>query len=316
MRKLLLVLALMTLSLFGASFDCSKATSDVEKMICKDDELSKMDENLTITFWQAMNKVYDKSELKKEQSLWIKERNKCQDIKCIQTQYVERIKALQNPIGLKSKVEYAVFKGDKTECQKFIDQSDKIQFLGDPYPHSSDEEDHKRDFQQFSAHDIFKKCPNAYVPIQARLDRLNESRKNFVALKDFGNKGDTYRVYENIDIDNDGKDDTVVMYGVSFRNTIAEQYWKVNTETCETEIIYENYASNKLFRFENKIYLEDLSSSKSKLKEIIIYEIFHNESKMMRKCNLIDKAQMPGMCDQAEQDNLNCVGYFNIKDKK
>jgi uncharacterized protein len=46
MKKLLLLLGLLITSLFSASFDCKKAKTDVEKLVCSNEELSKLDDKL------------------------------------------------------------------------------------------------------------------------------------------------------------------------------------------------------------------------------------------------------------------------------
>jgi uncharacterized protein len=38
----------------AASFDCAKAQSKVEKIICADAELSKLDEDLATAYWLAI----------------------------------------------------------------------------------------------------------------------------------------------------------------------------------------------------------------------------------------------------------------------
>lgn len=47
MKTLLTLIFLLSISLFGASFDCAKATSKVEKMICSDEKLAKLDSELS-----------------------------------------------------------------------------------------------------------------------------------------------------------------------------------------------------------------------------------------------------------------------------
>jgi uncharacterized protein len=46
MKKILLLLTLTTTLLFSASFDCTKAKTDVEKLICSNEELSQLDDKL------------------------------------------------------------------------------------------------------------------------------------------------------------------------------------------------------------------------------------------------------------------------------
>jgi uncharacterized protein len=56
-----LALALMMMhissSIKAASFDCTKARSSMEKLICSDAELSALDENLTINYTAAKDKL-------------------------------------------------------------------------------------------------------------------------------------------------------------------------------------------------------------------------------------------------------------------
>lgn len=75
MKKLLISILILSISLFGASFDCAKAKSNVEKMICKDAELSALDEKLHIVYKEALGKSLDKAKLIQEQRDWVKERN-------------------------------------------------------------------------------------------------------------------------------------------------------------------------------------------------------------------------------------------------
>ena len=95
MKKLLTLILLLSISLFGASFDCTKAQSNVEKMICSDVELSALDDNLSKAFKEALKSTEDKDQLKKEQFLWMKERNQCKDNACTQKSYKSRTAELK-----------------------------------------------------------------------------------------------------------------------------------------------------------------------------------------------------------------------------
>lgn len=94
MKKLLTLILLLNISLFGASFDCKKASGKVEKMICADTELSALDENLSKAFKEALTSTDDRDQLKKEQFTWMRERNKCQDVSCVQSMYSSKIHTL------------------------------------------------------------------------------------------------------------------------------------------------------------------------------------------------------------------------------
>lgn len=71
----------------GPSFDCAKATTKVEKMICADAELSKLDADLDRVYGEALRKASDPPTLKKQQRGWLKERNRCERTTCLADQY-------------------------------------------------------------------------------------------------------------------------------------------------------------------------------------------------------------------------------------
>ncbi len=91
MKKYLALILLTSLSLFAASFDCTKATTKVEKMICQDTELSQLDEKLSQIYssFTLLTK-----EIKTDQRAWMKKRNTCQDTNCIKEAYTKRVEEL------------------------------------------------------------------------------------------------------------------------------------------------------------------------------------------------------------------------------
>jgi uncharacterized protein len=96
MKKYLALILLASLSLFAASFDCAKATTKVEKMICQEDELSQLDEKLS----QIYSSFYLLTkEVKTDQRAWMKKRNTCQDNTCVQTLYKQRIEELNTSLA-------------------------------------------------------------------------------------------------------------------------------------------------------------------------------------------------------------------------
>jgi uncharacterized protein YecT (DUF1311 family) len=62
-------------SLRAASFDCAKAKTPVEKMICADAELSKLDEEMAAAYQRELARTDDKEGLKKDQLDWLRRRN-------------------------------------------------------------------------------------------------------------------------------------------------------------------------------------------------------------------------------------------------
>jgi uncharacterized protein YecT (DUF1311 family) len=75
------------------SFDCRKATTAVEKLICSNPDLSKLDVSLAETYKEAVSK--DRS-IRDDQRNWHIERNNCADVDCLKTAYEDRISELTN----------------------------------------------------------------------------------------------------------------------------------------------------------------------------------------------------------------------------
>ncbi|MGO9122665.1 MAG: ankyrin repeat domain-containing protein [Desulfomonilaceae bacterium] len=79
---------------FAASFDCSKASSEVEKIICGNDELSKLDDSLNKAYVQALEWKDIKSRIIKSQRQWLKVRNACKNAECLKNAYQIRFNEL------------------------------------------------------------------------------------------------------------------------------------------------------------------------------------------------------------------------------
>ena len=80
---------------FAPSFDCAKAGTGPERLICSDRELSKLDVDLSQAYSRAREKSADKNKLKSEQLEWFKRsRNACSDKSCMETAYKQRISDL------------------------------------------------------------------------------------------------------------------------------------------------------------------------------------------------------------------------------
>jgi len=75
----------------AASYDCDKASTKVEKMICTDPELSKMDEKLGSSYHDALKTVSNPFALRLQQRKWMKLRNQCTDKSCLEAAYQGRI---------------------------------------------------------------------------------------------------------------------------------------------------------------------------------------------------------------------------------
>jgi uncharacterized protein len=72
----------------AAGFDCSKASTAVEKAICGDPKLSSLDEELSAAYSKALSLAVDRDAMKAEQRRWLTQvRNKCVDALCLEEAY-------------------------------------------------------------------------------------------------------------------------------------------------------------------------------------------------------------------------------------
>lgn len=93
----LFALAILALSASSqaASFNCDKAMSPVEIHICRDIELSKLDEELNSIYKIALQNKEQKKSIRNRQKKWIKERDECSNVSCIKNTYLNQIALLK-----------------------------------------------------------------------------------------------------------------------------------------------------------------------------------------------------------------------------
>lgn len=82
----------------AASFDCSKAQSKVEKLICADAELSKLDEEMTASYADALKGSATAADVRNAQKQWLKIRDTCQDSQCLKNTYRQQVTSLRSPV--------------------------------------------------------------------------------------------------------------------------------------------------------------------------------------------------------------------------
>jgi uncharacterized protein len=79
----------------AASFDCSKAATSIEKMICSDENISDLDSQLMQSYKNMLSTAANAEALKLEQRAWLANvRNKCKDAACLKVAYAVRIAQL------------------------------------------------------------------------------------------------------------------------------------------------------------------------------------------------------------------------------
>ncbi|MGC2963089.1 hypothetical protein C8K18_13126 [Paraburkholderia sp. GV068] len=102
MKKILLsliasvsILSVAT-TLRAASFDCEKAHSSVERIICTDEVLNGLDFRLAVAYIKAMDRAADQDGLLHSQREWVRSRDGCNDAACLKKAYHDRLAALEN----------------------------------------------------------------------------------------------------------------------------------------------------------------------------------------------------------------------------
>ncbi|MES2825573.1 MAG: lysozyme inhibitor LprI family protein [Pseudomonadota bacterium] len=79
----------------AASFDCAKAGTTTEKLICSNAKVSALDEQLATLYKTASDTATDKDTFKSQQRDWLKKkRNVCTDAECLTQAYQVRINEL------------------------------------------------------------------------------------------------------------------------------------------------------------------------------------------------------------------------------
>ncbi len=79
----------------ATSFDCSKATSKVEKLICDNKGLSRLDDDLDATYKALLQDSTQGESIKHQQRIWLKGRNDCPDVTCIKNSYLTQLALLK-----------------------------------------------------------------------------------------------------------------------------------------------------------------------------------------------------------------------------
>lgn len=80
----------------AASFDCAKAKTTIEKLICADAVLSRLDEELAAVYKTALQDEKRAKSLIQVQKQWMKDRNGCVDADCVKLAYVVRLQGFSN----------------------------------------------------------------------------------------------------------------------------------------------------------------------------------------------------------------------------
>jgi uncharacterized protein len=100
-KAALLALTLAAPLATAASFDCAKAASAAEKLICGDRALSKLDEELNAAYAQAVARVGNKPLMREWQRGWLKSEalTECKTAACMKPLFAARAKLLSEVVA-------------------------------------------------------------------------------------------------------------------------------------------------------------------------------------------------------------------------
>ncbi|WP_298437191.1 lysozyme inhibitor LprI family protein [Geobacter sp.] len=147
----------------AASFDCAKARSVVEKTICSDEELSKLDGMMEDFYKKGRDIVTYKDEFKKQQQRWIKDiRNACgNDAECLKLQYRDRIEELRSTMNAR-KVKWR--EPAPAEVMKRLTSAAKVLNLPPLIPPFNDKERQRHEFCSALLGDLRKGTDMEVIP--------------------------------------------------------------------------------------------------------------------------------------------------------
>jgi len=80
---------------FHPSFDCTKARSDAERLVCSDSQLSGLDVEMAQLYQKGLGSVADTNAFNGEQLDWLARRDVCVSKQCLVVSYADRIKELE-----------------------------------------------------------------------------------------------------------------------------------------------------------------------------------------------------------------------------
>ncbi len=83
----------------SAGFDCAKAKTKIEQLICANPKLSELDERVTGLYKKVLEQSPVPEDPKEQQREWVKgSRNTCKDAACLEDAYAHRISDLEKDL--------------------------------------------------------------------------------------------------------------------------------------------------------------------------------------------------------------------------
>lgn len=238
----------VALSTHAVSFDCAKAGTKVEHIICDNPEISKLDDKLAASYKTALQDQAQVETVKQAQKQWVKERNACVDAECVKLAYEVRLSMLaavsidgsakaHRNLGNGQRYHFRFTKGFVTPvCVAYLERLNTTKYDAPPFC-DRPENDAVKGFARLNraplspadVHDLYPIIWNFVLSAnQKNLDwtdmnlQLHLTQKGQGRLTDEGTKYlqrdldrgavKIWRYDPNIDIDNDGVSDNVEVW--------------------------------------------------------------------------------------------------------
>lgn len=275
-----LVLVCFCMSEHGhaASFDCSRASTNVERTICTDSELSHLDETLDTQYKKSLVGNATPDDVRREQRRWMVMRNSCKDFACIRAAYLKRISDLsiwdKELKEISARIEIPHYSKDRNTafCSNLRDSLKSwngVTVLV-PFAVSDSVEDLQKHFDKCNPRKFTKS-----VSIEPRiwnannLDSMTPEEREEYGISFVMRKG--FRLYRT-NIDNDSlNNNELILYGAGaaqdgadVSNTGVDLTWfnVIDTQNCRItasaqveDVVNRPNTFVGLMRFENRSYV-------------------------------------------------------------
>lgn len=120
---IVLLAAIATSASHAASFDCKRASTAVEKLICNDPDLSRLDTELDARYRERRSAGTDG--LVEEQRSWLAKRNACNNTACIKIHYLNRLSEVKERgkslADIAARLELPKYEKDRDTCPRLLD---------------------------------------------------------------------------------------------------------------------------------------------------------------------------------------------------
>lgn len=270
----------MVAGVHAASFDCIKAKNNVEHLICDNQEISKLDDELSASYVSGLQNESQAEAIKRDQRQWIKVRNNCLSADCLVLSYQNRISELavmpaqskETLLGVPQEEYVLVMSKDNELCNHMLQIFNKnlkeYGWRGD--------ENHEN-------HEVFKRVPWQ----NARFSSVNNGRIEYTDVE-----GALF------DFNNDGVKDFVVRFKSSLSNVRADLMFIFDAEVVRRA---DKLVSSELWNAENRIdiagsvyYLSSPLAGKAEALWILSPFVYNEISYLFMRPVFEEKSTMSG----------------------